>query len=62
MIGVDVVVIREGKNLKGRLLGLVLGTIGRRVLEKAFEDSVKAIEARNNAAERPEAANSSLAA
>ena len=44
---VDAVVVREGKNLKGRLLGLVLGTIGKRVLEKAFESSVKAIEARN---------------
>jgi len=27
---------------------LVLGTIGRRVLERAFENSVKAIEARNS--------------
>jgi hypothetical protein len=44
---IDVVVVREGKNLKGRLLGLVLGTIGKGVLEKAFENSVKAIEARN---------------
>jgi hypothetical protein len=44
---IDVVVVREGKNLKGRLLGLVLGTIGRSVLEKAFTKSVKAIEARN---------------
>lgn len=43
---IDVVVIRNGKNLKGRLLGFVLGTIGRHVLEKAFENSVKAIEAR----------------
>ena len=42
---VDVVVVREGKNLKGRVLGFVLRTIGRRVLEKAFEHSVKAIEA-----------------
>src|ERR1700729_1873049 len=47
---IDVVVIREGKNLKGRLLGFVLGTIGKRVLEKAFENSVKAIEARNGPA------------
>ena len=47
---IDVVVIREGKNLKGRLLGFVLGTIGKSVLEKAFENSVKAIEARNGAA------------
>ena len=62
MTSIDVVVIREGKNLKGRLLGLVLGTIGRRVLEKAFENSVKAIESRNKTVERPEAANSSIAA
>ena len=44
---VDAVVVREGKNIRGRLLGFVLGTIGRGVLEKAFESSVKAIEARN---------------
>ena len=49
---IDVVVIREGKNLKGRLLGLVLGTIGRSVLEKAFTNSVKAIEVRNRVTER----------
>jgi hypothetical protein len=47
---IDVVVVREGKNLKGWVLGLVLGTIGRSVLEKAFENSVKAIEARKGAA------------
>jgi len=47
---IDVVVVRDGKNLKGRLLGLVIGTIGKRVLEKAFENSVKAIEARNGGA------------
>jgi hypothetical protein len=44
---IDVDVIREGKNFKGRALGLVLRTIGRSVLEKAFVNSVKAIEARN---------------
>ena len=44
---IDVVVIREGKNLKGRLLGFVLGTVGKQVLEKAFVNSVRAIEARN---------------
>jgi hypothetical protein len=44
---VDLVVVREGKNLKGRLLGFVLRTIGRSVLEKAFVNSVKVIEARN---------------
>jgi len=46
---IDVVIVRDGKNLKGRALGLVVGTIGRGVLEKAFRNSVKAIEARNGA-------------
>ena len=45
---VDAVVVREGKNLKGRALGLVLGTIGKRVLKRAFENTMKAIEARNS--------------
>ena len=45
---IDVAVVRDGKNFKGRLLGFVLGTIGRRVLESAFEKSVTAIEARNS--------------
>jgi hypothetical protein len=45
---IDVLVVRDGKNFKGWLLGLVLGTIGKRVLEKAFDNSVKAIEARNS--------------
>ena len=45
---VDAVVVREGKNFKGRLLGLLLGTIGRGVLERAFANSVKAIEARGD--------------
>lgn len=44
---IDVEVAREGKNFKGRLLGFVLRTVGRSVLEKAFVKSVKAIEARN---------------
>ncbi len=47
---IDVVVVREGKNLKGRLLGLVLDTIGKGVLEKAFKNSVKAMEARQSKA------------
>jgi hypothetical protein len=46
---IDVVVVRDGKNLKGWILGFVLGTIGRGVLERAFENSVKAIEVRNGA-------------
>jgi hypothetical protein len=45
---VDVVIVRDGKNVKGRFLGLVLGTVGKGVLHKAFRNSIKAIEARNN--------------
>ena len=59
---IDLVVVRDGKNLKGLVLGFVLGTIGRRVLERAFKNSVKAIEARNNKAEQLHAGNSGLAA
>jgi len=44
---IDLVIAREGKNFKGWALGFVLRTIGQRVLEHAFENSVKAIEARN---------------
>jgi hypothetical protein len=47
---VDVVVVREGKNLKGRLLGSALGIFGKRVLGKALGNTVKAIEARNDVA------------
>src|SRR5262249_29886600 len=43
----DAVVVREGKNLKGRMLGFVLGTVGKGVLKKAFDNTGKAIEARN---------------
>jgi hypothetical protein len=44
---IDVTIVRQGKNAKGRLLGIVLGLFGKRVLGKAFDNSVKAIEARN---------------
>ena len=47
---IDYVVVREGKNLKGRFLGVVLGSVGKGKLEKAFTNSVKAVEARNNGA------------
>ena len=43
---IDVVIVREGKNAKGRFLGLVLGTVGKSVLHKAFVQSIKAIETR----------------
>ena len=44
---IDVTVVREGKNLKGRALGVVVGIVGKRLLAKAFTNTVKAIEARN---------------
>ena len=50
MTDIDVVVVRDGKNLKGKSLGLVVGTIGKGVLKKAFANSVRAIEARNGEA------------
>jgi len=47
---VDVVVVRDGKNLKGRVIGFVLGTVGKRTLAKEFGKTIKAIEARNEPA------------
>ena len=44
---INYVVVREGKNLKGRFLGIVLGSVGKSRLVKAFHNSVKAVEARN---------------
>jgi hypothetical protein len=46
---VDVVIVREGRNLRGWVLSGVLGTLGKRSLRKAFTHSVKAIEARGDA-------------
>jgi hypothetical protein len=51
---VDVVVVREGKNLKGRALGILAGLSGKRVLGKALRNTVKAIEARNDGASAAE--------
>jgi Polyketide cyclase / dehydrase and lipid transport len=45
---VDVVVVREGKNLKGRLIEILLTTGGKRILSRALATTVKAIEARNH--------------
>jgi hypothetical protein len=53
---IDVVVVRDGKNLKGWLLSLVLGTVGKSVLEKAFVNSVTAMEARNGVTKEERAA------
>jgi hypothetical protein len=47
---IDVDVVRDGKNFKGWLLGFVVGTVGQGVLVKAFDNSVRAIEARNGVA------------
>jgi hypothetical protein len=51
---VDAVVVREGKNFKGRALGIVLGIFGKRVLGKELAKTVKAIETRNEQASAAE--------
>ena len=43
---VDVVVVRDGKNLKGRLIGGLLAVAGKRVLGSGLAQTVKAVEAR----------------
>jgi hypothetical protein len=47
---IDYVVVRDGKNLKGRFLGIVLGSVGKGRLKSAFDKAVTAIEARTNGA------------
>ena len=44
---VDAVVVREGKNLKGRLLEIGVRIFGKRFLGQALAKTAKAIEARN---------------
>jgi hypothetical protein len=46
---IDYVVVRDGKTLKGHILGFVLDTVGKGRLKKAFDGAVKAIEARGGA-------------
>ena len=53
---VDAVVVRDGKNLKGRLLAIVIGIGGKRVLGNVLEKTIKAIEARNYGTEPAELA------
>ena len=43
---IDLVTIRDGKNLKGWLLGFVLGIFGESVLGKELAKTARAIEAR----------------
>ena len=47
---VDVVVVREGKNLRGRALELAVTIIGKRFLGKTLASTAKAVEARNDGA------------
>jgi hypothetical protein len=51
---VDVVVVREGKNAKGRVLEVAVGIIGKRFLGRALAKTAKAIEARNDGARAAE--------
>ena len=51
---VDIVVVREGKNLKGRVLGLAVGIIGKHFLGRAVAKTVRAVEARNGQANAAE--------
>ena len=44
---VDYTVVRDGKTVKGKLLGVVVDTVGKGKLKKAFDGTVKAIEARD---------------
>ncbi|MDX6252045.1 MAG: hypothetical protein QOF10_5405 [Kribbellaceae bacterium] len=47
---IDVVIVRDGKNLKGHLLAFVFAFFGKRVLGTAFHNTVRVIEARGIAA------------
>ena len=44
---VDVYVVREGKNIKGKVLALVVGSVGRGTFQKELGKTAKAIEARH---------------
>jgi hypothetical protein len=44
---IEVVVVREGKNFRGELIGAGLGLIGQNFFGKALAKTVEAIEARN---------------
>ena len=44
---IDEVIVRDGKTLKGRIIGFVLATLGKHTFDKNLANTVKAIEARN---------------
>ena len=45
---IDVVIVRDGNNFKGRLVGAFLGIVGKGQLKKWFANTLKAIEARDD--------------
>ena len=45
---VDLMVVREGKNIRGRVLALVVRIAGKRALAAGFGKTLTAIEARNH--------------
>ncbi|MBO0748570.1 MAG: hypothetical protein J2O47_09460 [Acidimicrobiaceae bacterium] len=45
---VDAEVVRQGKNIKGRVTGLLLGTVAKGVLAKSLAKTMKAVEARES--------------
>ena len=51
---VDLVVVREPKNAKGRLLAIGLGVIGKGFLGRELRRTIKAIEARSDGASATE--------
>jgi hypothetical protein len=51
---VDAVVVRDPKGLKGRALGVLLQLGGKRVIAKAFANTLRAIEARSATPPKPE--------
>jgi len=55
---VDVVVVREGKNLMGRLLAVIVAIAGTRFLGKGFAKTIKAMEARDRQQPRTQASDS----
>lgn len=50
---VDLEIVREGKNAKGKALSWALGTVAKGKLRKAFDASVRGIEVRSRAAVPP---------
>ena len=51
---IDAVVVRDGKNVKGKMLGVVLGSVGKGILAKELAKTVKAIEARGDSTRAPD--------